>query len=415
MSVVTLTIDGRDMTAHDGQTLLDVAREHGIDIPTMCHLDGLSDVGACRLCLVAVGGSNKLQPACVTPAAEGMSVQTNTPRLQEYRKMIVELFLAERNHVCSVCVSNGNCELQDMAAKQGVDHVRFDYRFPKLDVDVSHAQFGVDHNRCILCTRCVRVCDEVEGAPYLGRGGPRREFVGYYRSEPTVGRFTNLYLLRQVRASLPDRSALQARRHRRRNEKGQRKAGVPRYRSGEKAMERARLATVWLGGCSGCHMSFLDLDEWLIELAGRADLVYSPLADVKEYPENVDVVLVEGAVANDENLAMICKVRERSKVLVSFGDCAVTGNVTALRNPLGTALEVLRPVYAERGDWNARIPDDREIVPVLLDRVTPVHSIVPVDVYLPGCPPPAGRIKMVVSALLDGRAVELPEEMRRFG
>jgi NAD-reducing hydrogenase small subunit len=180
-------------------------------------------------------------------------------------------------------------------------------------------------------------------------------------------------------------------------------------------MERVRLATVWLGGCSGCHMSFLDLDEWLIDLAGRADVVYSPLADVKEYPDNVDVVLVEGAVANEENLAMIHRVRERTKVLVSFGDCAVTGNVTALRNPLGTALAVLRPVYLERGDLNAAIPDEKEIVPVLLDRVTPVHAVVPVDFYLPGCPPPASRIKAVVEALLDGKTPVLEGEERRFG
>src|SRR5262249_11945117 len=138
---------------------------------------------------------------------------------------------------------------------------------------------------------------------------------------------------------------------------------------GGQAMGRLRLATVWLGGCSGCHMSFLDLDEWLIDLAGRADLVYSPLADHKHYPEGVDVVLVEGAVASDENLHMIRTVRERTRVLVSFGDCAVTGNVTALRNPLGAALEVLRPVYLDRGDLNAGVPDEKEIVPVLLDRV----------------------------------------------
>jgi NAD-reducing hydrogenase small subunit len=180
-------------------------------------------------------------------------------------------------------------------------------------------------------------------------------------------------------------------------------------------MAKLRLATVWLGGCSGCHMSFLDLDEWLIDLATRVDLVYSPIADVKQYPQNVDLVLVEGAIANDENLAMIRKVRQNTRVLVSFGDCAVTGNVTALRNPLGTALEVLRPVYLENGDLNARIPDEPEIVPVLLDKVKPIHSVVAVDYYLPGCPPPAPRIRAVVEALLDGREPLLEGVDRRFG
>ncbi len=170
-----------------------------------------------------------------------------------------------------------------------------------------------------------------------------------------------------------------------------------------------RLATVWLGGCSGCHMSFLDLDEWLIELARHVELVYSPLADVKEFPEGVDVVLVEGAVANEENLRMVCKVRARSRVLVSFGDCAVTGNVTALRNPLGVALEVLRPVYGEH------IPEEREIVPVLLDRVQPVHAVVPVDFYLPGCPPDARRIRAVLEQVVAGAAPRLDVAQRRFG
>jgi NAD-reducing hydrogenase small subunit len=168
-------------------------------------------------------------------------------------------------------------------------------------------------------------------------------------------------------------------------------------------MGRLRFATVWLGGCSGCHMSFLDLDEWLIELAQHVDVVFSPIADVKDYPENVDLVLVEGAVANDENLEMIHKVRERTKTVIAFGDCAVTGNVTALRNPLGVALEVLRPVYLEKGDLNARIPDEPQIVPVLLDRVLPVHQVVPVEYYLPGCPPPAPRIKQLLQALVEGK------------
>lgn len=180
-------------------------------------------------------------------------------------------------------------------------------------------------------------------------------------------------------------------------------------------MGRLKFATVWLGGCSGCHMSFLDLDEWLIDLAQAVEVVFSPLADVKEYPEGVDLVLVEGAVANDENLEMIHKVRERTRTLVSLGDCAVTGNVTALRNPLGVALEVLRPVYIENGDLNARLPDEPTIVPVLLDRVLPVHQVVPVDYFLPGCPPPASRIKAVLQALVEGRTPVLEGDEMRFG
>jgi bidirectional [NiFe] hydrogenase diaphorase subunit len=173
MAVKTLTIDGRLISARAGQTLLEAARDADIAIPTLCHLDGLSDVAACRLCLVEIGGGGRLQPACVTSVAEDMNVRTETERLREYRRMIIELLLAERNHVCSVCVANGDCELQDMAVALGVDHVGLDYLSPSCTVDLSHERFGLDHNRCILCTRCVRVCDEVEGAhtwDVAGRG-----------------------------------------------------------------------------------------------------------------------------------------------------------------------------------------------------------------------------------------------------
>jgi bidirectional [NiFe] hydrogenase diaphorase subunit len=164
MSVKTIKIDGKDVAIEAGATVLQAAKENGIAIPTLCHLEGVKDVGACRLCLVEAAGSNKLLPACVTEVAEGMDIQTNTPKLQQYRRMTVELLFAEGNHVCAVCVANGNCELQDMAVLVGMDHSRFPYQFPDRHVDVSHEQFGIDHNRCILCTRCVRVCDEIEGA-----------------------------------------------------------------------------------------------------------------------------------------------------------------------------------------------------------------------------------------------------------
>jgi len=172
-AVRTLIIDDKDVSASVNQTILDAAQENGISIPTLCHLDGLTDFGACRMCLVEVKGSNRLQPACVTLVEQGMEVTTQSPRLQKYRRMVLELLFAERNHVCSVCVSNNMCELQDLAKELGVTHVRFPYRSPSLPVDVSHERFTLDHNRCILCTRCVRVCTEIEGAhtwDLLGRG-----------------------------------------------------------------------------------------------------------------------------------------------------------------------------------------------------------------------------------------------------
>jgi bidirectional [NiFe] hydrogenase diaphorase subunit len=173
MAVKTLTIDGKLISSRADLTILEAARDNGIAIPTLCHLEGASEAGACRVCLVEVTGSPRLQPACLTHVAEGMDVHTNTDRLREYRRMIVELLFAERNHVCSVCVANGHCELQNLAVEVGMDHVRFEYQFPKCDVDTTHDRFGIDHNRCILCTRCVRVCDEVEGAhtwDVAGRG-----------------------------------------------------------------------------------------------------------------------------------------------------------------------------------------------------------------------------------------------------
>jgi bidirectional [NiFe] hydrogenase diaphorase subunit len=173
VDVKTLTIDGQQVSAGAGQTILEVAREHNIDIPTLCHLDGLSDVGACRLCVVEINGNTKLFPACVTTVFEGMEVTTVTERLRKHRKTILELLFAERNHICSVCVSNGHCELQTLGQQQGVTHVSLPYRNPALPVDASHERFTLDHNRCILCTRCVRVCAEIEGAhvwDVMGRG-----------------------------------------------------------------------------------------------------------------------------------------------------------------------------------------------------------------------------------------------------
>jgi NAD-reducing hydrogenase small subunit len=167
---------------------------------------------------------------------------------------------------------------------------------------------------------------------------------------------------------------------------------------------KPRIATVWLGGCSGCHMSFLDLDERLIELAQLADVVFTPVADTKVFPDGVDVTLVEGAVANEDHLEVLHQVRERTRVLAALGDCAITGNVTALRN-VWPVEAVLRTSYVERATVSGQVPHEPGIVPRLTARVAPLHHVVHVDDYIPGCPPDADRIWQALLALLGGESV----------
>jgi bidirectional [NiFe] hydrogenase diaphorase subunit len=171
MGVVTLQIDAMAVAVPAGASLLAACRAAGVELPTLCHLDGLTPVGACRLCLVEVEGAARPLPACASDALEGQVVRTDTPALREFRRLAVELFFAEGNHVCAVCVANGACELQDVAVAVGMDHSRFPYQVPRRRVDASHPRFALDHHRCILCTRCVRVCDEIEGAHVWDVGG----------------------------------------------------------------------------------------------------------------------------------------------------------------------------------------------------------------------------------------------------
>ena len=161
---VSVRIDGELCAAAEGQTIFEVAQANGHYIPALCHMEGLSSAGACRLCLVEVAGIGRLLPACTTPVQSGMAVTTDSENLTHHRLMALELLFVERNHICAVCVSNGHCELQTLAQTLGLTHVRFPYNYPRLPVDTSHPRFVLDHNRCVLCSRCVRVCDEIEGA-----------------------------------------------------------------------------------------------------------------------------------------------------------------------------------------------------------------------------------------------------------
>ena len=174
--------------------------------------------------------------------------------------------------------------------------------------------------------------------------------------------------------------------------------------------KKPTVATVWLDGCSGCHMSLLDMDERILDIFSRSDLVYSPLVDFKDYPDMVDVCLVEGAVSNEDDLAKVKKVREHTKTLIAFGDCAVTSNVPGMRNPMGPDA-VLERAYHENVTINPMTPN--EVVPALLPMARPVHKVVKVDVFLPGCPPSADLIYTLLDDLLSGRVPEAAGS--RFG
>lgn len=178
------------------------------------------------------------------------------------------------------------------------------------------------------------------------------------------------------------------------------------------ATNKTRVATIWLSGCSGCHMSFLDQDELLVDLAKKIRLVYSPIVDIKKFPENVDVTLIEGAVANEEQLELLKEARGKTRILISLGDCAVTGNVTALRNVFKDGDKaVLEMAYIDTSEVNPQIPTD---VPKLLQKVRPLHEVVKVDYFIPGCPPPADLINYVLTELLNGRVPNM-EGRSKYG
>ena len=176
-------------------------------------------------------------------------------------------------------------------------------------------------------------------------------------------------------------------------------------------MSKLKLATVWLDGCSGCHMSFLDMDERLLELAEYVDLVYSPIVDVKVYPESVDIALVEGAVASVDDEKKIKKIRAHTKMLVAMGDCAITGNVPSMRNPIGPEA-ILDRAYIQNASAQQQIPC--VVVPRLLKIVRPIHEFAKVDVFLPGCPPSADTFHTALTALINGGPLDIPA-LTRFG
>jgi NADH dehydrogenase/NADH:ubiquinone oxidoreductase subunit G len=170
MKEITLTIDGKQVKGKEGDTVLEICQANDIYVPTLCHAKGLADVGACRMCIVEIERERRPVPACTYPARDGLVVQTHTEKLEKYRRLVLELMFTERNHLCAQCVASGDCELQSLAYKYQMDNARYPYSWPALPVDSAHDFLIIDHNRCILCGRCIRTCDEIVGVHTLDFG-----------------------------------------------------------------------------------------------------------------------------------------------------------------------------------------------------------------------------------------------------
>lgn len=407
---VSLTIDGRRCEVAAGSTILSACRVAGVDLPTLCHAPGLSSPAICRLCLVEVEGAGRPVPACATPAGEGQVVHTRTPGLDAARRASVELLFAGGRHVCAFCPANGRCELQELARALGVDRIHRASPRPLEPVDASRPGLLLDPGRCVLCTRCVRACAELERAGTLGvagRGSRSRIVVdgGVPWGESTTctgcGRCAELCPTGALAAAATAAQGLLPARP---------LAPAPPPEPLPSPSRRTRLATLWLGGCAGCHMSLLDLDEGLLDLAPAIELAASPLADVKEFPPGVDLCLVEGAATTDEQVEQLRLARARSRQLVALGDCAVTGNVPAMRDGgVGVA-----PLLARWAGPGVRRPEHDPALPTLLETVRPIGELVRVDLHLPGCPPPAAAIRRALVDAIAGRPPAVAGHVR-FG
>jgi coenzyme F420-reducing hydrogenase gamma subunit len=307
-----------------------------------------------------------------------MVVENDTELLRELRRDLIDMLFVEGNHFCMFCEKSGACELQALAYRFGITAPRYPFLAPRRGVDATHPDVLIDHNRCVLCARCIRASREVDGKNVF-------QFV----------------------LSTGSRSAPRS--------SGPPPAPMALRRKLEGDMAKPRVATTSLAGCFGCHMSLLDIDERLLELVDLVEFDRSPINDRKRFGGRCRIGLVEGGCANEENVRVLQGFREHCDILVSVGDCAITGGLPALRNGVPLA-ECLREAYltgVSVHNPDGHLPGDDEL-PRLLDRVYPCHEVVKIDYHLPGCPPPADALWEALCALVHGRSPQLPYALIKY-
>ena len=408
-NMVNITIDGKQFQAEAGKNLMQVAKENGIFIPSLCYYDHIEPpLGSCRVCTCKING--KYGPACTEKISEGLSVEVNSAELKDTRKALVEMMFAEGNHICPACEKSGNCDLQHIGYELGVSSTRFPHLFKDRIIDYKPSRMVMEHNRCIKCLRCVVDIATADGKRvfnYMNRGNETYVGIDYEQEARLTEQEaihamkicpTGAIIVRGVSISQPfgDRKYDQESVQKKFNES---KPGLNR----PKAMNKKIIATASLAGCFGCHMSMLDIDTELLDLIELVSFDKSPLTDYKNFTSRCHIGIIEGGCCNSENIETLRKFRENCDILVALGECAVWGGLPTMRNsiPLSECLEeaYLNSVTNEPG--NNVIPYHEDL-PKILDRVYACNEIVKIDYYIPGCPPDANHIWKAVKNLLWG-------------
>lgn len=417
--VVKINIDGNDVEAEEGRNLVEVAKENGVTIPTLCFFKELNPLGTCRICTVKLNGRHAA--GCTLKVSDGMRIEVNTPELLENRKAIVEMLYAEGNHFCPSCEKSGQCDMQNFGYEMGITASRYPMAFSNKPVDFNPKRMVMESNRCILCKRCVEEVKTSDGKSvfaFRGRGVKTHVRIDY-EQEAKLSESEAMHAMNicPVGAILVKGKAAEQPFGDRKYDLVGKDVKTSIARDGMRKPDNGKfiVATTSLAGCFGCHMSMLDADLGLIDLLEIVEFNKSPLTDIKKFSKRAHIGLIEGGCANSENVHVLKEFRRQCDILISVGECAIMGGIPAMRNfvPLQECLE--EAYYnSPTSELAASVMPGHEDIPRLLDKVYPCNEIVRIDYHIPGCPPTAEHIWKFVKSVLLGEDFSISHEQFKY-
>lgn len=417
----SITIDGKTIPFKNGQTVMQAAEAADIYIPHLCYHKDFKANGSCKLCTCKINGREV--SSCSTPAVAGQIIENDSEDLKSQRRAITQMLFVEGNHYCPACEKSGDCQLQAMAYSLGMTDLNFPAFNAVRQMDASHADIIIDRDRCIYCELCVQASRVADGKDVFTISGRAENKSLRVNSDSGLLKDSNMSLLDSA-ASICPVGSLMKKREGFTKPIGQRtfdqqtishqQKTIPIKTTPDIAADtRIKVATASLAGCFGCHMSFLDIDERIVDLIEHVTFDRSPLTDIEHCSEKVDIGLIEGGVCNTENITVLKEFRKSCDILIAVGSCAINGGVPAMRNNIDVK-DCLKEAYIDGlGVDNPQIPADKEI-PYLLEKVHPIHEVVKVDYFLPGCPPPADAFWEILTDLLAGKKPQLSYDLMHF-